>query len=283
MPDSPYTDLSRPPLHPVALRQAVLRPGGFWTDLRVVARTESTNADLVAVARDGAPEGTVLVAEQQTAGRGRLGRQWEAPARAGLTVSLVLRPGEPVPARAWPAVPPSRYGWLPLLAGIALVDAVRRLGEVDATLKWPNDMLVAGAKCAGILAEAVPNGQAPAVVLGIGLNVSQSRDELPRPDATSLAIVDAACQDRDPLLRALLRGFADRYADWRAAGGDPVASGCLDRYIACSDTVGRQVRVLLPGGGELVGEAVDVDAQGRLVVDSGTRTTVAAGDIVHLR
>ncbi|HEX6076664.1 MAG TPA: biotin--[acetyl-CoA-carboxylase] ligase [Micromonosporaceae bacterium] len=283
MPDSPYTDLSRPPLNQAALRRAVLRPGALWTELRVVPRTASTNADLVASARQGAAEGTVLVAEQQVAGRGRLGRRWDAPARAGLTLSVVLRPGEPVPARGWPAVPSGRYGWLPLLAGVALADTVRRLGEVDAVLKWPNDLLVAGAKCAGILAEAVPDGPAPAVVLGIGLNVSQDRDELPRADATSLAIAGSGCLDRDPLLRALLRELADRYTDWRASAGDPVASRSRERYAAGSDTLGRRVRVLLPGGGDLVGDAVDIDAQGRLVVDSGTRTAVAAGDIVHLR
>jgi BirA family biotin operon repressor/biotin-[acetyl-CoA-carboxylase] ligase len=285
MPDSPYTDLSRPPLNQAALRRAVLRPDALWTGLRVVPRTESTNADLVSAARQGAAEGTVLVTEHQVAGRGRLGRRWEAPARAGLTFSVVLRPGDPVPARDWPGVSPGRYGWLPLLAGVALVDVVRRLGEVPAALKWPNDLLVEGGKCAGILAEAVPDGPAPAVVLGIGLNVSQERDELPRADATSLAVAGSACLDRDPLLRALLRELADRYREWRATGGDPVASGSRERYLGCSDTLGRQVRVLLPGGGDLVGEAVDIDGQGRLVVASAdaARTAVAAGDIVHLR
>lgn len=296
MPDSPYTDLSRPPLNQVALRRAVLRPGALWTDLRVVTRTASTNADLALAARRGAAEGTVLVAEQQTAGRGRLGRGWESPPRAGLTLSLVLRPGEPVAARGWPAVPSSRYGWLPLLAGVALAAVVRRLGELDAVLKWPNDLLTSGrasepgdrqpasGKCAGILAEAVPNGPAPAVVLGIGLNVSQHPDELPCPDATSLAIAGSACLDRDPLLRAFLREFASRYRDWRVAAGDVSASPVRDDYLACCDTLGRRVRVLLPGGADLVGEAVDIDVQGRLVVDSGgDRTAVAAGDIVHLR
>ena len=282
--DSPYTDLSRPPLSQAALRRAVLRPGALWTELRVVRRTGSTNADLVSAARQGAAEGTVLVAEQQVKGRGRLGRTWEAPARAGLTLSMVLRPSEPVPARDWPRVPSSRYGWLPLLAGVALVDVVRRLGEVDAGLKWPNDLLVGGAKCAGILAEVVPDGADPAVVLGIGLNVSQDREELPRADATSLAIAESACVDRDPLLRALLREFADRYRDWRATGGDPITSGSRERYFNCSDTLGRQVRVLLPGGDDLVGDAVDIDNEGRLVVAAaGERTAVAAGDIVHLR
>src|SRR6266508_1757014 len=253
MPDSSYSDLSRPPLNQAALRQAVVREGALWTELRVVSHTTSTNAHLAAAARHGAVEGTVMVAEHQTAGRGRLERTWESPPRAGLTFSMLLRPAP---------VPSLRYGWLPLLAGVALVDVVRRLGEIDAGLKWPNDLLVDGRKCAGILAEAVPNGPDPAVVVGIGLNVSTTAAELPVEGATSLALAGSACVDRDPLLRSGLRA----------------------EYLSRCDTLGRQVRVRLPDGGDLVGEAVDVDGEGRLVIDSGgTRTPVAAGDIVHLR
>src|SRR5687768_10300121 len=107
----------RPPLDAADLRRDLVVPGGLWTSLAVVAETGSTNADLVAAARTGEPEGAVLVAERQTAGRGRLGRQWESPAGAGLAVSLLLRPGAGVPVR--------RLGWLPLLTGVALVEAVR--------------------------------------------------------------------------------------------------------------------------------------------------------------
>ncbi|MGH3731089.1 MAG: biotin--[acetyl-CoA-carboxylase] ligase [Micromonosporaceae bacterium] len=295
---SPYTDLTRPPLSQAALRRAVVRTGALWTDVRVVPRTASTNADLVAAAREGAAEGAVLVAEHQTAGRGRLGRGWESPPRAGLTLSLLARPGAPVPDRGWPALPPSRYGWLPLLAGVALADAVRRLGEVSAVLKWPNDLLVGGRadatggqrgdapaaplrKCAGVLAEVVPDG---AVVIGIGLNVSLRADELARQDATSLTLSNSACTDRDPLLRALLREFAAGYADWRAADGDPDRSGLREDYLRWCDTLGRAVRVRLPGGEDLEGEAVDVDRDGRLVVATTEgHTPVAAGDIVHVR
>ena len=275
MPDSSYSDLSRPPLNQAALRQAVVREGALWTELRVVSHTASTNAHLAAAARHGAVEGTVMVAEHQTAGRGRLERTWESPPRAGLTFSMLLRPAP---------VPSLRYGWLPLLAGVALVDVVRRLGEIDAGLKWPNDVLVDGRKCAGILAEAVPNGPDPAVVVGIGLNVSTTAAELPVEGATSLALAGSACVDRDPLLRSVLREFAEDFTDWRAAAGDPEKSGLRAEYLSRCDTLGRQVRVRLPDGGDLVGEAVDVDGEGRLVIDSGgTRTPVAAGDIVHLR
>ena len=276
-----------------ALRQAVLRPSALWTDLRVVRQTGSTNADLVAAAQAGAPEGVVLVAEEQTTGRGRLGRSWHCPPYAGLTVSLLLRPGAAVPERRWPAVSASRYGWLPLLAGVALVEVVRGRGAIDAALKWPNDLLTARpgqpagerwGKCAGILAEAVPNGQEPGVVVGIGLNVSLRADELPRADATSLVLAGSACVERDVLLRALLDRFADWYARWRAAAGDPQACGLRQAYLAGCATVGRTVRVQLPGGREQIGEAVDVDGDGRLVMlIDGAQTPIAAGDIVHVR
>jgi BirA family biotin operon repressor/biotin-[acetyl-CoA-carboxylase] ligase len=271
---SPYSRLDRPPLNARALRRALLVPDGLWTALDVVDRTESTNADVGRAARDGAAEGLVVTAEQQVAGRGRLGRQWESPPRAGLAVSVLLRPG--------PAVPVGRYGWLPLLAGVALTETVRRLGEVDAVLKWPNDLLIDGRKCAGILAEAVPEG---AIVLGIGLNVSLDQDELPRADATSLVLSDAACVDRDPLLRALLRELAGWYRRWREVAGDPVASGLGEAYRVHCATLGRRVSAALPGGATLAGTASDVDDAGRLVVTDGdgTGTPIAAGDIVHLR
>jgi len=288
MANSPYADLSRPPLQAGALNRALVVPGGVWSGVKVVTETGSTNADLAALAREGAPEGLVLVAERQTAGRGRLGRTWTSPARAGLTVSVLLRPSVPV----------ARLGWLPLLAGLVLAEAVGRVAMVDAVVKWPNDLLVRSAtnqeaeaygKCAGLLAETVP-GEAPAVVLGIGLNVSQRADELPEPVdpaapvPTSLALVGALCVDRDPLLRAVLRSFEQWYGDWLRAVGDAETSGAREAYQKCSVTLGREVSVLLPDGATLVGLASDVDVDGRLVVETaeGPRT-VAAGDVRHVR
>jgi BirA family biotin operon repressor/biotin-[acetyl-CoA-carboxylase] ligase len=281
---SPYARLDRPPLVATALRRALVRPGELWTALDVHEQTGSTNADVAAAARAGTPEGLVVVAERQTAGRGRLDRHWESPPRAGLALSVLLRP--PVPA--------CRLAWLPLLAGVALVETVRRQAEVDAVLKWPNDLLVVDRKCAGILAEAVPDvapGGVPgaatrtAVVLGIGLNVTLSEAELPRPDATSLLLAGAAHTDRDTLLRGLLRELADWYRRWSAADGDPEDSGLRDGYQLHCATLGRQVTVALPGGDTLTGTASDVDGDGRLVVvgADGYPTAVAAGDIVHLR
>src|SRR5579875_3211553 len=164
--------VSREALDASALRRAVLRPGGLWRAVEVTAVTGSTNADLLARAAAGAPEGVVLAAEEQTAGRGRRGRAWVSPPRAALTFSLLVRPA---------AVPPARRGWLPLLAGVAAAEAVRTAAGAEAWLKWPNDLLAAAAggaprgKLGGILAEAVGG----AVVIGIGINVSAEPGELP--------------------------------------------------------------------------------------------------------
>ncbi|MDH6465000.1 BirA family biotin operon repressor/biotin-[acetyl-CoA-carboxylase] ligase [Micromonospora sp. A200] len=291
MPGSPYTDLDRPPLSAARLARALTAPHGPWRRLDLRAETGSTNADAVAAVRAGEPEGLVVVAERQTAGRGRRGRVWQSPARAGIATSVLLRPGEAVADRGWPPAPATGYGWLPLLAGVALVEAVARLAELEARLKWPNDLLVDDAKCAGILAEAVPGtspAQPPAIVLGIGLNVTLRADELPENPtglpATSLQLAGATATDRDPLLRALLRSLADWYDRWRTAGGDAVASGLRDAYVASCATVGRRVRVLLPDGAELTGLATGVDSDGQLLVDTGAgERRLAAGDVLHLR
>lgn len=288
----PYSDLSRPPLAVAPLRRALLVPGGRWTDLSVVAETGSTNEDLAAAARAGAKSGLVLVAERQNAGRGRLGRAWQAPARAGLTFSVLLRP----------IAPAARLGWLPLLAGVALAEAIGRVGVVETALKWPNDLMVGSgddgyAKCAGLLTEVVPDGAeraaadpgSAAVVLGIGLNVGQRADELPPTSgglpATSLALAGAGCTDRDPLLRAILRALAEWLDRWEAAGGDPAASGVGPAYRSACRTLGAQVRIELPDGRTLTGLASDVDDDGRLVLldSDGARHHLAAGDLTHLR
>jgi BirA family biotin operon repressor/biotin-[acetyl-CoA-carboxylase] ligase len=272
---SPWSNLDRPPLSARALSAALVREGGLWREIRVVTETGSTNDDLSAAARDGAVDGSVLVAETQTAGRGRLDRVWTSPPRAGLTFSVLLRPG--------PTVPVTRWSWLPLLAGLAVQRAVSRLAEVEAWLKWPNDLLLGPdrKKVAGLLVQVIGD----AAVVGIGLNVSNNPGELPRPDATSLALADAACTDRDPLLRAILRSLATEYQAWRAAAGDPVTSALSRDYLAVCDTIGRPVRAALPGGDTLEGVAAGLDDAGRLVLRTagdGERV-LSAGDITHLR
>ena len=276
----------RAALDVAVLRRAVVRPGGLWRAVEVLASTGSTNADLVARAVAGAPEGVVLAAEEQTAGRGRLGRSWVSPPRAALTFSLLVRPA---------TVSPARRGWLPLLAGVSVASAVRAVAGVDTRLKWPNDVLAGPAKLAGILAEAVGD----AVVVGIGLNVSTEPGELPPPGptqgagalpATSLRVLAAAGSgDRERLLTEILAAFEHWYQAWRQAAGDPDRCGLRAEYTRLCATIGRRVRVERPGGQLLSGLAVGVDPDGRLLVRvSGPEgpdaaVPVAAGDVIHLR
>lgn len=267
------SDVARPPLRTDALRRALVAPRGGYAALDVVAGTGSTNAELAAAARAGAADRTVLVAEHQTAGRGRAGRAWTAPPRSGLTMSVLLRPQQ---------VPQPRWGWLPLLAGVALGEVVAELGRVEVALKWPNDLLLGPQrrKAAGILAELCDD----AVVLGIGLNVSLRAGELPVPQATSLAVEGSRCTDRDELLVELLRRLDVLERCWRDARGDAVASGLRDSYRRCCMTLGQQVRVQLSAQRQLSGAAIDVDTEGRLVIDAGgTRHLLSAGDVTHLR
>jgi BirA family transcriptional regulator, biotin operon repressor / biotin---[acetyl-CoA-carboxylase] ligase len=240
--------------------------------IRTVDVTGSTNADMAALARTGEPEGAVLIAGQQTAGRGRLGRHWESPRGTSLSVSLLLRPGD-VPAARWP--------WLPLLTGVAVAGAVRAAAGVDAVLKWPNDVLVASAKLGGILVERVDRSDGAAAVVGIGLNVGQSAAQLPA-GATSLGL-QGATVTREDVLDAVLRHFRDEYVAWRRAGGD-ATGGLRAAYRGLCDTVGRDVEALLPGALALRGKAVDVDVDGRLVLEvDGEQVVVSAGEVVHVR
>ncbi|WP_089099168.1 biotin--[acetyl-CoA-carboxylase] ligase [Streptomyces hyaluromycini] len=276
-----WSDLDRPPLNAAGLGKALVRDGGnggLYRDIEVVDRTGSTNSDLVARAvAGGVDEGVVLVAEEQTAGRGRLDRQWTAPPRSGLFFSVLLKPAE---------VPVARWGWLPLLTGVAVATGLARAAGVDTALKWPNDLLVTVGdterKTGGILAERAGED---GVVVGVGINVTLRAAELPVPQAGSLALAGAVSTDRETLLRAVLRSLEDWYGRWREAGGDPAASGLQEAYAAGCATLGRSVRAELPGDRSLVGEAVAIDGDGRLVIATGegVQEPVGAGDIVHLR
>lgn len=262
---------SRPALDPG--RAAV--PG--WR-VEVLAATPSTNAELTRRALAGEPPGLALTAEHQTAGRGRLDRVWLTPPRSALTVSLLVRPD---------GVPPGRWPWLPLVTGLAVLDAVAATTGLRPSLKWPNDVLLdrradgaRGGKLAGILIERVEAPGGPLAVVGVGLNVSTTARELPVPTATSLALAGAGDVDRSVLLAALLTAFSARYDAWRAAAG----VGPLAAYVAACSTVGRQVRVQLPGGQVLEGDAVGVDDDGRLqVADAAGVHALGAGDVLHVR
>lgn len=290
----------RPPIDAAALNAALVRPGRMWRGVEVVPAVGSTNSELVARSATGAPHGSVLVTEHQTAGRGRLGRVFTTPDRAALTFSVLLRP----------RVPTNALGWIPVIMGVAAVAAVRRVTGVAAALKWPNDVLVPAAERAGGSAEAGDDGiaggdgtaendgklagilseadfsapDALGVVVGIGLNVSQDRSELPVDTAVSLRGEGATSLDRGDLLTALLREFEELYTPWSAAGGDAGACGLAAAYRELCVTIGRRVRVHLPGDGLLEGVAAGVDGDARLLVDGPEgRTALSAGDVVHVR
>ena len=270
-------------LGPEQVSEQVLAGSRLWSAVTVVAQTGSTNEDLVAAARDGAAEGSVLVAEQQTRGRGRLGRQWVSEPAAALTFSVLLRPV---------AVPAAARGWLPLLAGVAVAAGIHRHTGLEVGLKWPNDVLGgmraepgpgagrSAGKLAGILAEQAGN----AIVVGTGLNVTGSPQDLPSA-ATSLAELGADA-DRAVLLAAILREFEHWYLRWisQARPGNAIACGLRAEYLRWCTTIGRDVRVELPGGTALSGRADDVDELGRLLVaGQGGAQAISAGDVVHVR
>jgi BirA family transcriptional regulator, biotin operon repressor / biotin---[acetyl-CoA-carboxylase] ligase len=265
-------DPLRPPLDAAALRDGLVGPGMLWRQLDVVAETGSTNADLIARSTGGADiAGLVLLAEYQSAGRGRHGRQWLTPPREQIALSVGVDAA---------SVPPSGWGWLPLATGVAVVDALAAVTSITAGLKWPNDVLAGGGKLAGILAEvAAPT---PVIVVGLGLNVTLTADEAPHPAATSLLMLGSSVTDRNALVRRILRELATRIGAWRAAGGaDPALVADYRRH---SLTLGSRVQATLPGDRELVGLAQAVDEMGRLCVDTGDETVaISAADITHLR
>ncbi|PVG83070.1 biotin--[acetyl-CoA-carboxylase] ligase [Nocardioides gansuensis] len=261
------TPSPRPPLDPDRL--AV--PSGWRVE--VLESAASTNALVAERARAGEPAGLVVVTEHQTAGRGRLDRAWETPARSSLTFSVLLRPD--VPAKDWP--------WLPLLTGYAVQAALAdRLPEI--ALKWPNDVLVEdpatgqGRKLAGILVERVDSEDGPAAIVGIGINVDQTLDELPVASATSVQLELGETPDRTDLLGQVLgslhglQGLLEDTAALRAA------------YVDACSTLGKVVDVQLPAEGVRRGEALDIDAGGALVVSADDGVfSVGAGDVVHVR
>lgn len=269
-----YDDLERPPLHAEVLRRALVVPGSMWSEVTVVSQASSTNAVLTSLATRSDADGVVLIAEHQTAGRGRLDRTWTAPARSGLTMSVLVRPDDVAAAR-WP--------WLPLLGGLAVAASLRREAEVEATLKWPNDVVVGDRKVGGLLVERVETSWGPGAVIGIGLNVSLRTEDLPVPGATSLVLEGAATTDRSLLARAILRALEGLLTDWYRHSGRPEGGLRLAYQEACS-TIGRWVRLEQSDGTSTTGEAVGIDDTGRLLLRTAAgQLAFSAGDVVHLR
>ena len=257
------------------LSRELVRPGGLWQAVEVVAQTGSTNSDLAQRARSGATAGSVLVTDFQSAGKGRQGRSWVAPRGTNIAMSVLLRPD----------VEPARWSWLPLLAGLAVVEGVRRTADVPAVLKWPNDVLVGERKLCGILAERVETPQGPACVVGLGLNVWLAAEELPVPTATSLALLAGERGGQPPsrtmVIATVLAALELIVGRWEVLEDDSMFAAA---YLQRCETVGRRVRVHLAGDTTVEGVAEAVDHDGRLVVrtTSGLRT-FSAGDVVHLR
>ncbi|TFB52368.1 biotin--[acetyl-CoA-carboxylase] ligase [Cryobacterium tagatosivorans] len=270
--------------------------------LEYLAEVGSTNDVLAehAAGPDAAawPDLSVVVTDNQTRGRGRLGRVWLAPTGKSLAISVLLRPTTPGGA----PLPPDQLGWFPLLAGAAMTRVVRDVVEAAAarprpdaapdedaprhevTLKWPNDVLIDGYKVSGVLSELLPDARG--LIIGTGLNLSLDEHDLPTLTSTSLLLVTGISPSPDAVLARYLtelRGLADAFT---AAGGDAVASGLLEQVTELCGTVGSAVRVELPGGSDLIGTAVGLDPHGRLIVEdqaNGELQAVAAGDVTHLR
>ena len=288
--------------------------------LEYLSSTGSTNDDLRAAATgpDAAawPHGSVIVTDDQTRGRGRMGRTWLAPTGKTLAISVLLRPelvgGRPLPSEA--------YGWLPLIAGAAMTEAVRRAvdaaaasrtddeadddgsGVLDVVLKWPNDVLVSGYKICGILSELLPAAEpvdtagakpsaaesdqaTPAVIVGAGLNLTLDEHDLPTLTSTSLLLATGVLPDPDQVLADYLTGFLSLVRAFAEQGADAAASGIASRVSDLCGTLGAEVRVELPGDRQLLGVAERLDADGRLLVRDANDEVqaVAAGDVTHLR
>ena len=231
----------------------------------------STNAELVEDARVGAPEGLVIVADHQTAGRGRLGRSWSAEPGTSLLVWVLLRP--PLPISEVPVVL--------MAAGLAACDAVETAAGFRPRLKWPNDLVVGDRKLAGLLTESTP-GEVTAVILGLGINVTAGAYPAELAEAATSCEEEAKGPvDRADLLGAFLVALEARYSAVLVKGGRETT---MRAYRADSATIGRRVRVELPGG-ILEGTADRVAWNGQLVVvdDHGGHHVVNAGDVIHLR
>jgi BirA family biotin operon repressor/biotin-[acetyl-CoA-carboxylase] ligase len=270
------------PIEQAVLARELIRTDSLWRSVEVVAETGSTNADLAAQARAGRAPGAVLITDYQSAGRGRQGRTWTAPPGTSIAMSVLVQPKE---------IDPSRWTWLPLLTGLAVSDGLRQGWDLPAVLKWPNDVLVLERKLCGILAERVETPSGPACVIGMGINVTLTEDQLPVPTATSVAIALAELGagglvlSRNTLITHVLVSLERILRHWITVGNDIGGDKVIALpYAERCSTLGRRVRVVLSGNAEVEGVAEAIDDGGRLVVRTDTgRQVFGAGDVVHLR
>jgi BirA family biotin operon repressor/biotin-[acetyl-CoA-carboxylase] ligase len=253
------TDKPSPPLDPALISGKISR---YWR-VSVVEVTGSTQDDLSqSVKKDATLSGSVLIANFQSSGRGRLDRTFSAPPSSALTLSFYLTPH----------LDRAEWSFLPLLTGLSAITSLKKLdSDLRVSLKWPNDLLVNGRKLGGILAEATTDG----VVIGIGVNVAMAQDQLPIKDATSLLLEDFASLDRNLIAVELLNAFHDLYERWQA-GED-----MRHLYRENCETLGLTIAAKSPDGSTATGKATDISRTGELILESGLRVSV--GDIVHLR
>ncbi|MDQ0092696.1 biotin--[acetyl-CoA-carboxylase] ligase [Paeniglutamicibacter psychrophenolicus] len=295
------SEADRAPLDAAALRRGMAAAG--LGELWISEHTGSTNDDLATRAH-GADLANLSVetTEHQMAGHGRLGRDWQTPARSALASSIYFRPG--------PGFDSSGLAWLSMLCAAAMVQTLREDASLAAGLKWPNDVVAEGKKVCGVLAQLVMRPAGPVVVVGAGLNVSLTAAELPVDTAASLGMLGAATVDRTALLDGYLRRVAQLFRTFESAGGNASAKARYTAGAGATDaetpdaetpeapeatlrevvrsvmvTIGHRVDAHLPNGTVLRGTAIDLDADGSLKVrqDDGTVHSVMAGDVTHLR
>lgn len=273
-----YTEAMPEDLGADAIVSAIRAFGGSWHDVSVHPQISSTNAVGLAGASGGAASGTILVADVQTSGRGRLDRSWDAPAGTSALFSVVVRP-----------YGPHEWGTLTLLAGVAVAEAVQSAAGLKVSLKWPNDLIVRsldapsgrGGKIGGLLAER--DAASGAIALGVGINVDLAEADLPVPGASSLTLAGVRRPARAHLIGACLARIEHWYEAWDLAGTDPnEMEVLLAAYRERCLSIGAHLRVARPGAEDLVGLGAAIGPRGELVVDvGGEHFPVVVGDVVH--
>lgn len=241
----------------------------MWTSIDVVGSTGSTNADMAALARAGAGAGQVLVAGEQTAGRGRLDRSWVSPPGSSVAISMLLQPAPEFP----------RWGWLSLLTGIAMASALADIAPDPSLvqLKWPNDVLVNGGKVCGILSERVEHPTGARAVVGVGLNLELGREDLPVPTATSLSL-EGFPVDRNHVVAGFLTHMERYYARWQKCGS------LEEEYRGRCSSIGAELTITVAPDVVVRGRGHGVDEFGRLqVMAASGLQSFAVGDVVHAR
>ena len=241
---------------------SALNPG-YWR-VHHFNLIDSTQTSLVAALSSGrAAVGDVYLAEFQSAGKGRLDRRFESAASDSVLVSLAISPKHQ---------PQSRWGWVPLVAGVAAASAIMESTGISASLKWPNDVMINDKKAGGIIAEKIDD----VIVLGIGINCMQSENNLPAPGATSLSIHSDSLVNRNAVVISLLNAVARFVKAW-----DEKPLPVENKYRQLSATLEQRVKALLPDGSEIVEKAIAISSEGALVLANGRE--LVAGDVTHIR